>query len=248
MSKHINFHVLTLFPDQIRQFVETSITGRAVEKGIIGLDTVYIRDFAHNHYGKIDDTMYGGGTGLLIMCDPVFDAYKSVCEKAKTKPHTIYMSPKGKVLDQAKVIELSKYEDLIIICGHYEGIDQRVIDEICDEEISIGDYVLTGGEAASIIVIDSVSRMIDGVLPNEEAYTNESHMNGTLEAPQYTKPPVWHGREVPKVLASGNMAAIDEYYLVKSLKETMQKRPDMFDKLKIPEDIWQKVLADPDTL
>lgn len=235
----MRFSVLTLFPEQVKGFLGFSITGRAADAGIIELETVNIRDYAVNDYGKVDDTMYGGGTGMLMQCDPVYDAWKSL----PSKPHTIYVSPKGRTLDQDVVRELAGYDHLCIICGHYEGIDSRVIDEICDEEISIGDYVLTGGEAAACVIIDSVSRMIPGVLPNEEAYSNESHMGGTLEAPQYTKPSVWHGREVPEVLMSGNKAAIDEYNRICSLHETMVKRPDMFDRLRLsPEDL-QKVLA-----
>lgn len=239
MNNHINFSVLTLFPEQIEGFLNQSIIGRAIEKGIISLKTINIRDFAVNDYGKVDDTMYGGGTGMLMQCDPVYDAYKTI----ENKPYTIYMSPKGTVLNQKKVIELSKHKDICIICGHYEGIDSRVIDEICDEELSIGDYVLTGGEAASIIVIDSISRMVEGVLPNEEAFTNESHMAGTLEAPQYTKPSVWHDKKVPEVLMSGDKAKIDDYNHIMSLYETWQKRPDMLEKLNISEEDWRKLLA-----
>lgn len=243
----IDYHVLTLFPDQVTTYFNTSITGRAVTKGLVGLECLYIRDFATNSYGKIDDTMYGGGTGLLIQCEPVYRAWSSVVEKCenagKPKPHTLYMSPKGYVFDQKKAHELASYEDLVIICGHYEGIDSRVIDEICDEEISIGDYILTGGETAAIVVMDAVTRLIPGVLPNEEAYTNESHTAGLLEAPQYTKPPVWHDREVPEVLKNGNDALIDDYNHTAALLETMLKRPDMFDKLELSEDELKKVLA-----
>ena len=240
---NMNFHVLTLFPEQVSSYLNTSMTGRAIENGTIGLDCINIRDFAHNHYGKIDDTIYGGGTGLLIYCDPVYDAYKSIADKLEEKPYVVYMSPKGHVFDEAKAVELSKHKDLVVICGHYEGIDARVIDEICDEEISIGDYILTGGETAAIVVIDAVARLVPGVLPNEEAYMNESHISGTLEAPQYTKPPVWHGKEVPEVLKNGNDAAIDEYNRIASLVETWDKRPDMLDKLDITEEEWKKMLA-----
>lgn len=242
-----NYHVLTLFPDQVETYFNTSITGRAVTKGLVSLECLHIRDFATNTYGKIDDTMYGGGTGLLIQCEPVYRAWSTVadkCEKeGKPKPHTVYMSPKGYVFDQKKAHELTSYEDLVIICGHYEGIDSRVIDEICDEEISIGDYILTGGETAAIVIMDAVTRLIPGVLPNEEAYTNESHTAGILEAPQYTKPPVWHGREVPEVLKNGNDALIADFNHTQALAETLKKRPDMFDKLELTEDEIKKVLA-----
>lgn len=239
----MDFYVETLFPGQVNAFLRESITGRAMERGLINLECVNIRDFAVNDYGKVDDTMYGGGTGMLMQCDPVYNCWRSVCDKAGSKPYTIYVSPKGNVFNQAKAIELSKKDSLMIICGHYEGIDSRVIDEICDEEISIGDFVLTGGEIAAVTIIDAVSRMIPGVLPNEDAYTNESHMAGTLEAKQYTKPSEWHGRAVPEVLLSGNQAAIDEYNRISSLVETWQKRPDMLDRLEISEADWEKMLA-----
>lgn len=234
----MRFSILTLFPDQVRNFLSESIIGRALKQGIISLDCVNIRDFADNDYGKIDDTLYGGMRGLLIQCEPVYRAWESV-----GKPYTLYVSPKGSVLDQKKVMELSKKDHICILCGHYEGVDDRVISEICDEEISIGDYVLTGGEIAAVTIVDSVSRMIEGVLPAEDAYTNESHMNGTLEAPQYTKPRVWHGKEVPEVLISGHTANIEEYYRIASLVETWQKRPDMLDKLNITPEDWEKMLA-----
>jgi len=239
----MRFDVLTLFPEQIEYNVGESITGRALKKGVISLNTVNIRDFCGNSYGKIDDTVYGGGTGLLMYSQPVYDSWRSLYEDDSEKPYTVYVSPKGSVLTQKKAKELASKKRLCIICGHYEGIDSRVIDRICDEEISIGDYVLTGGELAACVIIDSVSRMIDGVLPNEDAYTNESHMDGTLEAPSYTMPSEWDGIKVPEVLLSGNDAAIEEHRRVASLVETWMKRPDMLDKLDISESEWQKMLA-----
>ena len=238
----MRFTVLTLFPDQITDHLGKSITGKAIQNGIISVEAKDIRDHALNSYGKVDDTLYGGGTGMLMQCDPVYDSWKEICSDGN-KPYTVYVSPKGNVLNQDKVIDLSKKDHLCIICGHYEGIDSRVIDEICDEEISIGDYVLTGGELAACVIIDSVSRMIEGVLPNQEAYSNESHMGGVLEAPQYTKPETWHDRKVPDVLLSGDLKKIQDYNRIMSLIETMNKRPDMFDKLEITEDDWQKILA-----
>ena len=240
----MNFYVATLFPEQVSTYLNTSITGRGIAKGAISLDCIQMRDYAPNTYGRVDDTIYGGGTGMMIRPEPVFGAYEKAVELCGgNKPHTVYMSPKGKVFDQAKAHELAKYENLLIICGHYEGIDARVIDEICDEEISIGDYVLTGGETAAIVVIDAVARLVPGVLPNEDAYTNESHTAGVLEAPQYTKPPVWHDREVPEVLKNGNDAAIAEYNRIASLVDTWHNRPDMLDKLDISESDWAKMLA-----
>lgn len=239
----MKFTVLTLFPEQVRSFIETSITGRALKKALFQLDTIQIRDFCQNRYGKVDDTMYGGGTGLLMQCSPVYDAYCSVLSKSnEEKPYTVFMSPKGKTFHQDKAIELSKKEHLVILCGHYEGIDQRVIDEIVDEEISIGDYVLTGGEIAACVIIDAVARMIPGVLPDASAYENESHMGGVLEAPQYTKPEVWMGRQVPSVLLSGHHEKIRDWKRKMSLYETWQKRPDLFNRLSVTEEDWEFLL------
>ncbi len=240
----MDFYVETLFPEQVDSFLRASITGRAIDRGIINLECLNIRDFAVNSYGKVDDTMYGGGTGMLMQCGPVYDCWRSVADRrGGDAPYTVYVSPKGTVFNQAKAIELASRSSLLIICGHYEGIDARVIDEICDEEISLGDFVLTGGEIAAVTIIDCISRMIPGVLPSSDAYMNESHMSGTLEARQYTKPAEWHGREVPAVLLSGNQAAIDEYNHINSLVETWQKRPDMLDNLQISEEEWEKMLA-----
>ncbi|MBR5973750.1 MAG: tRNA (guanosine(37)-N1)-methyltransferase TrmD [Clostridiales bacterium] len=239
----MKFSVLTLFPEQVKRFLGESILGRAEEKGILEIDAVDIRDFSGNHYGKVDDTLFGGGTGMLMQCEPVYQAYLSVCSGDDTKkPHCIFMSPKGAVLTQEKARELSKYEHLVILCGHYEGIDQRVLDEIVDEDISIGDYVLTGGEVAACVVIDCISRMVDGVLPNSEAYEEESHMQGYLEAPQYTKPNIWHDKAVPEVMLSGNHAKIKEWKRLHGLYDTWKRRPDMLEKLDISAEDWQKIL------
>jgi len=253
----VKFTVLTLFPEQVRNFLETSITGRALNKGVFSLETVQIRDFSGNAYRKVDDTMFGGGTGMLMMCEPVYSAWKSVAEPAATlasnldstvihdapaHPHTIFLSPKGKVFDQGKAIELSKYEHLVLLCGHYEGIDQRVLETIVDEEISIGDYVLTGGEMAACVLIDAISRMIPGVLPDSSAYEEESHMGGVLESPQYTKPEKWRDKSVPAILLSGHHAKIKEWKRQASLYETWMKRPDLLDKLSISREDWEVLI------
>jgi len=239
----VKFTVLTLFPEQVRSFLETSITGRAMKKDLFSLDTVQIRDFCGNSYGKVDDTMFGGGTGMLMMCEPVYAAWKSVAESnPEHKPHTVYMSPKGSVFSQEKAIELSKYEHVVILCGHYEGIDQRVLDEIVDEDISIGDYVLTGGELAACVVIDTVSRMIPGVLPDASAYEEESHMGGVLEAPQYTRPEVWNGRTVPPIFLSGHHVKIREWKRLASLYETWQRRPDLMNRQQVSPEDWEALL------
>lgn len=234
----MNFTVLTLFPEIIEANVNTSIVGRAIAAGILSVETRNIRDHAINAYSKVDDYLFGGGTGMLMMCQPVYDTWAEVIQSipAGQKAHTIYMSPKGAVFNQQKAAELSKMDNLIFLCGHYEGVDQRVLDEIVDEEISIGDYVLTGGEMAASVIIDAVARLVPGVLPNEEAFSIESHMGGTLEHPQYTRPAVWHGREVPETLLSGHHQKIKQWQRIRALYETLKKRPDLFEKLDVTEE------------
>ncbi len=239
----MKYTVLTLFPEQVRSFLETSIIGRAIKSGILSLDTVQIRDFCGNSYGKVDDTMFGGGTGMLMQCEPVYAAWQSVAgSDPEKRPHTIFLSPKGTVFNQQKAMDLAKYPHLVFLCGHYEGIDQRVLDTIVDEEISIGDYVLTGGEIAACVVIDSISRMLPGVLPDASAYENESHMGGVLEAPQYTRPETWREKSVPSVLLSGHHAKIIEWRRLSALYETWQKRPDLLDRQVISASDWEILL------
>ena len=240
----MHFHVLSLFPEQIVAFLRTSVIGRAIERGLVDLSAVQIRDFTRDKYRKVDDTPFGGGMGMLMQCEPIFRAWQSVVpDHQREKYHTVFLSPKGTVFSQKKALELSHEENLVFLCGHYEGVDQRVLDEIVDEEISIGDYVLTGGEAAACVVIDCVARLIDGVLPDKSAYEKESHMDGTLEAPQYTKPAVWRGMEVPPVLVSGHHERIEEWRRLKSLLETMEKRPDLFSRLTCTEEEWEILLG-----
>lgn len=239
----MNFYVATLFPEQVTDYLNTSITGRGIAKGAISLECIQMRDYAPNTYGRVDDTIYGGGTGMMIRCEPVYGAYEKACELAGEKPYTVYMSPKGSVFNEKKAHELASHKNLLIICGHYEGIDARVTDMICDEEISIGDYVLTGGETAAIVVIDAVARLVPGVLPNEEAYTAESHTGNLLEAPQYTMPAEWNGKTVPEVLRNGNDALITEYNRTAALLDTLKSRPDLFDREVVSEEDWEKMLA-----
>ncbi len=218
----MKFDVLTLFPEMFKSLDE-SIIGRAVEKGLIEINLINIRDFSKNKHKKVDDTPYGGGAGMVLMPDVVYDAYSSVKdENAKV----IYLSPQGKVLNQNKVKELSKENHLILLCGHYEGIDQRVLDEIVDEEISIGDYVLTGGELPAMVLIDSVSRYVEGVL-SEDSTKEESFSNNLLEYPQYTRPEEFRGKRVPEVLLSGHHENIKKWREQKSLEITKIKRPDL---------------------
>lgn len=218
----MEFDVLTLFPESFEP-IKQSILGRALEKNLISLNLINIRDFSKDKHKKVDDTPYGGGAGMIIKPDVVYDAYKSIEDK---NAKVIYLSPQGNVLNQKKVESLSKEEHLILLCGHYEGIDQRVIDEIVDEEISIGDYVLTGGEIPAMVLIDSVSRYVEGVL-TKESIKEESFSNNLLEYPQYTRPEVFLDKKVPEVLLSGHHENIRKWREEQSLKNTYHKRPDL---------------------
>ncbi len=219
--------IMTLFPEMCNAVLDESIIGRARESGIIEIDTVNIRDFTHDKHNRVDDAPYGGGMGMLMQTQPIYDCFASLCSEDGKKPHLIYMSAQGKTLTQKRVKELSQLPNIAILCGHYEGVDERIIEEIVDEEISIGDYVLTGGELPALILSDSIARMIDGVLPNDEAKELESHYSGLLEYPQYTRPPEWHGRKVPDILLSGHHGNIDKWRREKSLERTLERRPDM---------------------
>lgn len=219
--------ILTLFPDMCRQVMDESIIGRAQRSGKVEIVCTNIRDFSGNKHNKVDDTPYGGGMGMVMSAQPIFDCYKSLYNENEPKPHLIYMSPKGETFTQKKAVELSKKDRIVLLCGHYEGIDERVIEEIVDEELSLGDYVLTGGELPALTVADAVCRMLPGVLSDDLCFEEESHFSGLLEYPQYTKPAVWNEREVPEVLLSGNHAKIAEWRRIKSLLITMEKRPDM---------------------
>ena len=221
----MRFDVLTLFPEMFES-INTSILGRAQEKKIIDINIINIRDFSKDKHKKVDDTPYGGGAGMVIRPDVVYDAYNSIDGRNKAK--VIYLSPQGKTLNQEKVVNLAKEEHLILLCGHYEGIDQRVIDEIVDEEISIGDYVLTGGEIPSMVLIDSVSRYIEGVL-TQESIQEESFSNGLLEYPQYTRPETFLDRKVPEILLSGHHENINKWRKEQSENITKQKRPDLLE-------------------
>lgn len=234
----MKFDVLTLFPEMFDSMKE-SIIGRAMDKNLIQIHPVNIRDFSKDKHKKVDDTVYGGGAGMLMRPDVVYDAYQSVkSEKAKV----IFLSPQGKTLNQAKVLELAKEEHLILLCGHYEGIDQRVIDKIVDEEISIGDYVLTGGEIPAMVLIDSVSRYVDGVLATGSKF-EESFSDGLLEYPQYTRPEVFEGEKVPEILLSGHHENIEKWRRKEALKLTARKRPDLLENKNLSDDD-RKILKD----
>ncbi len=225
--------ILTLFPEMFDAVLKNSIIGRAVENGILEINCVQIRDFAFNKHRQVDDYPYGGGQGMVMQAEPIFLAYKSVCEGLDYKPKTIYMSPQGKTFRQSTAKRLSKEKHLVILCGHYEGVDQRVLDEIVDVEISVGDFVLTGGEIAAMVVVDATARMLPGVLACEDAFVDESHFNGLLEYPQYTRPSVWNGREVPEVLLSGNHKMIEDWKRTEAIANTFKKRRGMLSKARL---------------
>ena len=226
----MKFSIMTLFPDMIHAVLDQSIIGRAQKKGVIEIEAFNIRDYTLNKQKQVDDYPYGGGSGMVMQCQPIYDCYQDIIKKLPQKPHTIYMSPQGKVLTQQRVRQLAENEHIVILCGHYEGVDERVLEEIVDEEISIGDYVLTGGEMPACILVDSVSRMIDGVLASQTAYEGESLFSGLLEYPQYSRPEEWRGKRVPDVLLSGHHANIQRWRDEMSIKRTQQKRPDLLDK------------------
>lgn len=225
----MNFHVLTLFPQMITEGLNTSITGRAIKNGLLSVDAVDIRNFAENKYMKVDDYPYGGGAGLVIQPGPVCSAYKSVVEKIGYKPRVVYMTPQGYTFTQKMAQQFAKEEDLCILCGHYEGIDERALEKIVTDYVSIGDYVLTGGELPAMVVIDTVSRLVPGVLNNKESAETESFENGLLEYPQYTRPVEFEGMRVPDILLSGHHANVDAWRLEKSLERTKKFRPDLYE-------------------
>lgn len=222
------FDVLTLFPEMIENGFNTSITGRAVSSGLLKLNTVNIRDFSKDKHCKVDDYIYGGGAGMLMFPQPIYDAFLSLNTPPKTR--VLYMTPTGKTFDQKLAKELAFEDEIVILCGHYEGIDERVIETIVTDRISIGDYVLTGGELAALVVMDSVSRMVPGVLGNEASGSDESFSDNLLEYPQYSRPPEWNGMSVPPILLSGDHAKIDEWRLEESIRLTKELRPDLYEK------------------
>lgn len=225
----MRIEIATLFPEMCEAVLGESIVGRARRAGKIEVNCRQIREYTQDKHRRVDDTPYGGGMGMVMQCEPIYNCYKAVCNEIGIKPHTIYMSPKGKVFNQQKAVELSEMDNILIICGHYEGVDQRIIDRIVDEEISIGDYVLTGGEIPAMTVVDAVARMCDGVLSDEMCFKDESIYSGLLEYPQYTRPEVWEGESVPSVLLSGHHKNIEKWRLEKSLEITAERRPDLLD-------------------
>ena len=221
--------IATLFPEMCEAILSESIVGRARKKGALEIYCHQIRDYTNDKHRRVDDKPYGGGMGMVMQADPIYNCYNAVCEQLGAKPHTIYMTPKGSVFNQKKAVQLAQLDNIFLLCGHYEGVDQRILDKIVDEEISIGDYVLTGGELPAAVLTDAVARMCDGVLSSPECYQDESHFGGLLEYPQYTRPEIWQEEAVPSVLLSGHHKNIAEWRLKKSLEITKEKRPDMYE-------------------
>lgn len=226
----INFHILTLFPEMVLQGLNTSILGKATERGHIAIEAVNIRDYTLDKHGKVDDYTYGGGAGMLMQAQPVYDAFCSVAARIgqDKKKRVIYVTPQGVTFHQALAQELAREEELIFLCGHYEGVDERVLEEIVTDEISIGDYVLTGGELPAMVMIDAIARLVPGVLHNGESAVTESFDNGLLEYPQYSRPEVWHDKRVPQILLSGDHAKVDEWRMEQALLRTKERRPDLY--------------------
>ncbi|MCI9559656.1 MAG: tRNA (guanosine(37)-N1)-methyltransferase TrmD [Lachnospiraceae bacterium] len=226
----MNYHVLTLFPDMVLNGLNTSIIGRAVEKGILSVETVNIRDYTKEKHGHVDDAPYGGGAGMVMQAAPVCDAYEALCLRLGKRPRVLYMTPQGRVFNQTVAEELAAEEDLVFLCGHYEGIDERALERIVTDELSVGDYVLTGGELPAMVMIDCISRLVPGVLSNDQSAEIESFHDSLLEYPQYTRPEVYDGQSVPEVLLSGHHKKIDQWRREQSIRRTLERRPDLLEK------------------
>ena len=231
----MRFDIMTLFPEAVLPMLNASILGRAQKKGLIEIHAHQIRDYTANRQNQVDDYPYGGGRGAIMQCDPLWRCWCAVCDEIGAPVHTIFLSPCGPSFDQAKARQLeADYDNLILVCGHYEGIDQRFLDECVDEEISMGDFVLTGGEIPAMAIVDAVSRLIPGVLGDDICFTDESHWNGLLEYPQYSRPDEWHGLAVPEVLRSGDHAKVARWQKKQAILRTLHRRPDLFYKLRFP--------------
>ena len=229
----MNFHILTLFPDMVMQGLSTSIIGRAKDRGLLSIEAVNIRDYTLERHKKVDDYPYGGGAGMLMQAQPVYDAWKSVVDRIGYKPRTVYLTPQGPTFTQPMAKDLAQEKDLILLCGHYEGIDERVLEEIVTDYVSIGDYVLTGGELPAMVMVDAISRMVPGVLTNEESGSTESLEGGLLEYPQYSRPANWNGKEVPQVLLSGDHKKIESWRHEQSVQRTLRNRPELLEEAEL---------------
>lgn len=231
----MNFHIMTLFPEMVMDGLNTSIIGRAVKNGLLNIEAVNIRDFAQNKHGQVDDYVYGGGAGLLMQAAPIYRAYEHICENMEKKPRVVYLTPQGEVFTQKHAEEFAQEEELIFLCGHYEGVDERVLEEIVTDYMSIGDYVLTGGELPSMVMIDAISRLVPGVLNNDVSAEIESFHDNLLEYPQYTRPEEWNGKKVPPVLLSGHHVNVEKWRREQSLKRTLERRPDLLETANLSE-------------
>ena len=245
----MNFYVMTLFPEMIMQGLTTSITGRAIGKGLLSVEAVNIRDYAFNKHHSVDDYPYGGGAGMLMQAEPVYQCYKAVEEKIgkEKKTRVVYLSPQGKTFNQSMAEEFAREEDLVLLCGHYEGIDERVLEEIVTDYVSIGDFVLTGGELPAMMMIDATSRLVPGVLHNDVSAEFESFQDNLLEYPQYSRPEIWHDKQVPPVLLSGHHVNIEKWRREQSIIRTAKNRPDLLEKAELTEK-EKKMLANIDEL
>lgn len=229
----MNFHILTLFPDMVMQGLSTSIIGRAKDRGLLSIEAVNIRDYTLERHKKVDDYPYGGGAGMLMQAQPVYDAWKSVVDRIGYKPRTVYLTPQGPTFTQSMAKDLAQEKDLILLCGHYEGIDERVLEEIVTDYVSIGDYVLTGGELPAMVMVDAISRMVPGVLTNDESSSTESFAGNLLEYPQYSRPEEWMGKKVPSILLSGDHKKVDEWRREQAILRTIERRPDLLKKAEL---------------
>ena len=229
----MNFHILTLFPDMVMQGLSTSIIGRAKDRGLLSIEAVNIRDYTLERHKKVDDYPYGGGAGMLMQAQPVYDAWKSVVDRIGYKPRTVYLTTQGPTFTQPMAKDLAQEKDLILLCGHYEGIDERVLEEIVTDYVSIGDYVLTGGELPAMVMVDAISRMVPGVLTNDESGSTESFEGNLLEYPQYSRPEEWMGKKVPSILLSGDHKKVDEWRREQAILRTIERRPDLLKKAEL---------------
>jgi tRNA (guanine37-N1)-methyltransferase len=237
----MNFYIMTLFPEMVMDGLNTSIIGRAVNKGLLSIEALNIRDYAFNKHHSVDDYPYGGGAGMLMQAEPVYLSYESIAERIGRKPRVIFLTPQGKTFNQDMAKEFALEEDLVFLCGHYEGIDERVLEEIVTDYVSIGDYVLTGGELPAMVMMDSISRMVPGVLNNQESGETESFSGNLLEYPQYSRPEEWHGKKVPEVLLSGHHANVDKWRREQSIIRTAKWRPDLLPKADLTNKEWNEV-------
>lgn len=247
----MQFYIMTLFPEMVMQGLSTSIIGRAVNKGLLSIEAVNIRDYAFNKHNSVDDYPYGGGAGMLMQAEPVYQCYRALEEKMNKKPRVVYLSPQGKTFNQTMAEEFAQEEELVFLCGHYEGIDERVLEEIVTDYVSIGDYVLTGGELPAMIMVDAISRLVPGVLHNDVSAEFESFQDNLLEYPQYSRPGMWHDKKVPEVLMSGHHANIEKWRREQSVIRTARNRPDLLEKAELTEkerEIAEKILANCDDL